>query len=187
MKQCKQCQKEFESNRKDTQYCSAACRLKSHRNVSHQKAETFHDLPADVQASIERDCAENNGGARDASHSRAAMTERALTYQRVCGKHQPSPTGACQTCGGPVQHPTVVKCLTCCTGETLPAPVPTPEPADSGPLSIYSDRRWAYLQYKGYEWFHDRDRAEHPTKGTVAVTVPGDPGYKGIESLPKAG
>lgn len=45
---------------------------------------TFADLPADVQASIEKMCAENNNGQRADSHSRATMTERALSYQATC-------------------------------------------------------------------------------------------------------
>jgi len=40
----------------------------------------FADLPSGVQAEIEKHCAENNNGERAASHSRAAMTERALRY-----------------------------------------------------------------------------------------------------------
>lgn len=47
------------------------------------KKQTFHDLPTDVQASIEQHCAENNDGERAASHSRATMTERALAYQKL--------------------------------------------------------------------------------------------------------
>ena len=47
---------------------------------------TFDDLPSDVQASIESMCAENNNGQRADSHSRAAMTERALSYQSMFGK-----------------------------------------------------------------------------------------------------
>ena len=43
-------------------------------------------LFADVQASIEKMCAENNNGDRSASHSRQAMTERALDYQAKMGK-----------------------------------------------------------------------------------------------------
>ncbi len=47
---------------------------------------TFADLPSDVQASIEHMCSENNNGQRAGSHSRAAMTERALHYQAMFGK-----------------------------------------------------------------------------------------------------
>ena len=75
---------------------------------------TFADLPADVQSDIEHFCSENNDGERSGSHSRAAMTERAIHYQRVRGKPRPRPTGSCLTCGGPVEHPKVVKCLKCC-------------------------------------------------------------------------
>ena len=185
MKQCKQCQKEFESKTAAAEFCSGACRAQTARSRAQMK-----DLPIDVQAAIEKHCAENNGGARDASHSRQAMTERALKYQAKMGK-QSVPTGKCQTCGGPVQHAKVVKCLTCCTGEKLPAPVPTPEPAESGPLSVYSDRRWAYLTDRGYVWVEEKQRAYRPGDGRtgliMGVTVPGDPAYKGTESLSKAG
>ena len=47
------------------------------------KPHTFSDLPSDVQASINKHCSENNNGERAGSHSRAAMTERALHYQNV--------------------------------------------------------------------------------------------------------
>lgn len=47
---------------------------------------TFTDLPTDVQRQIEQHCAESNNGARAGSHSRAAMTERALNYQSMFGK-----------------------------------------------------------------------------------------------------
>ena len=43
-------------------------------------------LPADVQASIEHHYSENNDGARETTHSRQAMTERALKYQAMFGK-----------------------------------------------------------------------------------------------------
>jgi len=52
------------------------------------------DLPADVQANIERMCSENNDGIRAASHSRAAMTERALAYQRIAGRYNEPETHA---------------------------------------------------------------------------------------------
>ena len=74
---------------------------------------TFKDLPPDVQAEIEKHCSENNDGARSASHSRQAMTERALRYHKEFGG-RPKPSGVCLTCGGPVHHPKVVKCLKCC-------------------------------------------------------------------------
>ena len=93
----------------------------------------------------------------------------------------------CRTCGGPVQHAKVVKCLKCCTGQAAPSPEPTPEPAESGPLSVYSDRRWAYLKDKGYVWVESLHRAYSVSGLVMGVTVPGDPGYKGTESLSKAG
>lgn len=172
MKQCKQCGTEYEPKRSTSECCSDVCRSLRTRTRSLMK-----DLPADVQAAIERDCAENNGGARDASHNRAAMIERALDYQAKFGG-QPAPTGKCQTCGGPVQHPTVVKCLKCCTGQVAPDPGPTPDPAESGPLSVYSDRRWAYLQDKGYVWAEALQHAYSASGLIRGVTVPGDPGYE---------
>ncbi len=50
------------------------------------KTPTFDDLPLDVQAEIDHMCSESNNGEREASHSRAAMTERALSYQAMFGK-----------------------------------------------------------------------------------------------------
>ena len=134
------------------------------------------DLPPDVHAEIEKHCSENNNGARSASHSRAAMTERAIHYQRVCGKPRPRPTGSCLTCGGPVQHPSIVKCLKCCTGASLPGAVAAVKPEPDGPLSVYSPARWAYLQGKEYVWDDDRQIAVRKD-GNIGVAVPGDPGY----------
>ena len=139
-------------------------------------------LPTDVLASIEKDCAENNGGARDASHSRAAMTERALHYQRVCGKPQPKPTGVCQTCGGPVQHPLIVKCFQCVHGKPAPAAGQKTEAEAEGPLSVYSEARWAFLQSQGHTWDDSTQRSYRiGPQGTLikGVTVPGDPAYVG--------
>ena len=139
-------------------------------------------LPADVLASIEKDCAENNGGARDASHSRAAMTERALHYQRVCGKPQPKPTGVCQTCGGPVQHPLIIKCFQCVHGKPAPAAGQKTEAEAEGPLSVYSEARWAFLQSQGHTWDASTQRSYRiGPQGTLikGVTVPGDPAYVG--------
>ena len=45
----------------------------------------FADLPLDVQHEIDRMCYETTGQ-RQASHTRAAMTERALHYQATMGK-----------------------------------------------------------------------------------------------------
>ncbi len=61
----------------------------------------------------------------------------------------------------------------------LNATIQPPDPV--GPLDVYSEQRWAYLQGRGYEWFHDRDLAEHPTTGVKAVTIPGDPAYGEVE------
>ena len=85
--------KEYRRRKRDAGNVSASepARHERHENVTKQerdapgvssrKKQTFADLPADVQASIETNCAENNNGERAASHSRQAMTERALKYQ----------------------------------------------------------------------------------------------------------
>lgn len=172
MKKCKQCQKEFEAKTAAAEFCSGACRAQTARSRAQMSG-----LPADVQASIEKMCAENNNGARAASHSRAAMMERALHYQRVAGKSQPSPTGKCLTCGGPVQHPKIVKCYQCVHGKPVPDLELAPEPAESGPLSVYSAYRWEYLQSKGHIWDADRQRSYRPD-GICGVPVPGDPAYE---------
>ena len=80
MKQCKQCYKEFEAKTSAAEFCSGACRAQTAR-IRAQMSE----LPADVQNSIEKMCSENNNGDRAASHSRQAMTERALDYQAKMG------------------------------------------------------------------------------------------------------
>jgi len=54
-------------------------------NTTFPGRKTFKDLPSDVQAQIEKHCSENNGAERDGSHSRQAMTERALHYQSMLG------------------------------------------------------------------------------------------------------
>jgi hypothetical protein len=62
-------------------------------------------------------------------------------------------------------------------------------PTVTGPLDVYSERRWSFLQGRGYEWYPDRlgevkcgvaiknlgERGQ-----LFGVTVPGDPGYRGI-------
>lgn len=100
----------------------------------------------------------------------------------------PSLTHVCRTCGGPVQHPKVVKCLKCCTGTPSPKvdlnkTIYPPHP--TGPLSVYSPARWSFLQGRGYVWSPDRQRSVKAETGTpegymVGVTVPGDPAYEGI-------
>lgn len=47
---------------------------------------TAADLPLDVQRAIDKMCSENNNGERAGSHSRAAMTERALSHQTMTGR-----------------------------------------------------------------------------------------------------
>ncbi len=104
------------------------------------KKLTFADLPADVQHQIELHCAENNNGDRAASHSRAAMTERALAYQVKMGRRRgecepvtdlskpgdseygPLGSNDCSSCGKSTGHELVVKCLACCSKtEAVPA------------------------------------------------------------------
>ncbi|KKN77681.1 hypothetical protein LCGC14_0358070 [marine sediment metagenome] len=70
--------------------CIKCCTANSKPAIQHDNSAcsgspkpTFADLPTDVQASIDKHCAENNNGQRAGSHSRAAMTERALHYQGV--------------------------------------------------------------------------------------------------------
>lgn len=191
---CKQCQTDVPqtAGKVSRVFCSDKCRMRFNRSQPRTrptpnnpeqatpnkgKKPTFADLPADVQASIEKMCAENNNGARAASHSRQAMTERALDYQAKMGK-RPAPTGKCQTCGGPVQHPAIVKCLKCCTGSPAPAPNEPPVLESAGPLSVYAVDRWARLQMRDYVWDVDKQLAVRPD-GVVAVTVPGDPAYYG--------
>jgi hypothetical protein len=52
-----------------------------------------------------------------------------------------------------------------------------------GPLDVYSESRWSYLQSRGHVWDAARQRsfrpAEHGTR-VMGVTVPGDPAYDGI-------
>lgn len=56
----------------------------------------------------------------------------------------------------------------------------------SAPLEIYSEHRWQFLQARGYVWDESRGRAYHHERKLVGVTVPGDPGYKGIYKEPAA-
>ena len=54
-----------------------------------------------------------------------------------------------------------------------------------GPLDIYSEQRWSYLQSMGHVWDADRQRSTRPAKSNecavdgeiIGVTVPGDPAY----------
>ena len=49
-----------------------------------------------------------------------------------------------------------------------------------GPLDIYSEQRWSFLQSRGHKWDADRQRSFRPgPNGTeiMGVTVPGDPAY----------
>lgn len=52
----------------------------------------------------------------------------------------------------------------------------------TGPLSVYSEHRWAYLQSLGHVWDESRQRSTRPDgpRTVVGVTVPGDPAYVGI-------
>jgi hypothetical protein len=135
----------------------------------------FDDLPSDVQASIEKFCAENNNGERAASHSRQAMTERALDYQRQFGKRpsQGIHTPACQS----LMDDQVCGC-TCGPPNTIAEQVERDIHEPVGPLDAYSAERWARLQAKGYVWVPEAVSAKKELKGvTYAVPVPGDPAY----------
>lgn len=66
--------------------CLACCQAGAVNPSDNTKSETFEDLPADVQQEIEKNCSESNNGARADTHSRHAMTERALDYQGKKGK-----------------------------------------------------------------------------------------------------
>lgn len=119
-------------------------------------------LPADVQAEIEKHCSENNNGERAASHSRAAMTERALAYQNKMGKR-------------------LGKGVTC----AISPDVRTSDNAE--PLDVYSEERWARLQAKGYYFdpvSHKarRGRGNGSKVPQIAPPVPGDPAYRGVAS-----
>ena len=53
----------------------------------------------------------------------------------------------------------------------------------TGPLDVYSERRWAFLQRRGHEWDADRQRSlrSGPNGTTImGVTVPGDPACDGV-------
>lgn len=56
-----------------------------------------------------------------------------------------------------------------------------------GPLDVYSERRWAFLQSRGHTWDQDRQRSirqdtSQPNGYVVGVVVPGDPAYQGVAS-----
>ena len=116
---------------------SNADQAKTDGAVRAQKARIraqMKALPRDVQASIEQHCSESKKGERAASHSRQAMTERALNYQAKFGKtaaktmtttitdtskpgdpaYGPTGNNVC-ACGKDTGHKLVVKCLACCT------------------------------------------------------------------------
>lgn len=129
--------------------------------VPKRKAKpTFKDLPADVQASIEKHCAENNKGDRADSHSRAAMTERALKYQERMGKRP----------GQGVSDSDMV------VGDRT-MEQDSNQSRDIAPLDVYSEQRWTYLQSQGYVWYPSLDRGWHKVKKLIGVPVPGDPAY----------
>ena len=54
---------------------------------------------------------------------------------------------------------------------------------EPGPLDVYSEQRWAFLQSRGHVWDADRQRSTrsgpHGTQ-IIGVTVPGDPAYDGV-------
>ena len=47
-----------------------------------------------------------------------------------------------------------------------------------GPLDVYSEQRWSFLQSRGHVWDADRQCSVRPD-GVIGVTVPGDSGYRG--------
>ena len=119
-------------------------------------------LPADVLAEIEQHCSENNNGERAASHSRQAMTERALHYHRTVGQRRGSY-----------------------------APHQPTKPSDGTPESLYESGRWSRLADQGYTLPDGPDPAADTTGARLgyasrvvgsqrvyAVPVPGDPGYE---------
>ena len=55
----------------------------------------------------------------------------------------------------------------------------TPNVTDMGPLDVYSEHRWQYLQSRGHKWDSALCRSVRPD-GVVGVTVPGDPAYDGV-------
>ena len=51
----------------------------------------------------------------------------------------------------------------------------------TGPLDVYSEQRWAFLQSRGHVWDANRQRSTRPAEHgsiVVGVAVPGDPGYE---------
>lgn len=85
--------------------------------------------------------------------------------------------GVCSTCHGATQHPKIVKCLKCCTGSPAPEAKPTPEPTESGPLSVYSPSHWARLEIRGYKWDEALGLATKVELDLIGVVLPGDPAY----------
>jgi hypothetical protein len=55
--------------------------------------------------------------------------------------------------------------------------VTEPSVTVTGPLDVYSESRWSFLQSRGHVWDPDRQRSFRPD-GVMGVTVPGDPGYR---------
>lgn len=45
----------------------------------------------------------------------------------------------------------------------------------TGPLDVYSEQRWAFLQGRGYVWQDSLQRGRK--RDHIGVTVPGDPAY----------
>ncbi|HIJ71157.1 MAG TPA: hypothetical protein HPP87_07315 [Planctomycetes bacterium] len=54
-------------------------------------------------------------------------------------------------------------------------------PDEVGPLDVYSEHRWAFLQSRGHVWEGHRSTRPGPHGSTIiGVTVPGDPAYEGV-------
>jgi len=84
---------------------------------------------------------------------------------------EPSATVGCKTCGCIDQALVDGECQRC--------------KSELHPLDVYSPARWAYLQSRGYVWDVDDNVAVLAASSSVggqitAVTVPGDPGYRGL-------
>ena len=62
--------------------------------------------------------------------------------------------------------------------ETVPESSESTAAPAVGPLDVYSESRWSFLQSRGHVWNPERRRSFRPD-GIMGVTVPGDPGYEG--------
>jgi hypothetical protein len=68
--------------------------------------------------------------------------------------------------------------------------VTEPEGDVMGPLDVYSEQRWAFLQSRGHVWDAARQRSfrRGPHGSQIrGVTAPGDPAYHGMAGQMVAG